>query len=53
MGKKLTGKKKQRERNRLDLLHTLNDMDKKNELTPSLILDAITRGGLPHVRYVG
>lgn len=45
--------KKQRERNRLDLLHTLNDMDKKNELTPSLILDAIMSGGLPHVRYEG
>lgn len=44
---------KQRERNRLDLLHTLNDMDVKGLLTTRDITAAIVDGFLPHVRYVG
>jgi hypothetical protein len=43
----------QRRNNRLELLHTLNDMDAKNELRPETICDAIVDGMLPHVEYRG
>lgn len=46
-------KSEKRERMIANLAHTLNDMDKKNELTPTLILEQIVSGGLPGVKFTG
>lgn len=43
----------ERENKRLDLMHTLNDMDAKGELNPKAIFEAIINGALPHVEFIG
>jgi hypothetical protein len=52
-GVRFVEKRKNDENNRLNLFHTLNDMDAIGDLTPKKVADAIIGGYLPKVDYNG